>query len=50
MKRIKLQEREQLIELGLGGSRKDKIKRTGGRISEELHEKDLFLGDWKKGG
>lgn len=50
MKRIKTQEREQLIELGLRGSRKGMIKCTGGRISEELEEKDLFLGDCKKGG
>ena len=50
MKRIKTQEREQLIELGLRGSRKDTIKRTGGRISEELEEKDLLLGDCKEEG
>lgn len=50
MKRIKIQEREQLIELGLRGNRKDMMKRTGGRAGEELEEKDLFLGDCKKGG
>lgn len=48
MKRIKIQEREQLIELGLGGSRKDTMERTGGGISEELDEKGLLLGDCRK--
>lgn len=50
MKRIKIQEKEQLIELSLRGNRKDTMKRTGGRAGEELEEKDLFLGDCKKGG
>lgn len=48
MKRIKIQEREQLIELGLRGSRKDTMEHTGGGISEELDEKGFLLGDCRK--
>lgn len=48
MKRIKTQEREPLVELGRGGSRKDTMALTGGRISEALVGKGLLLGDRRK--